>query len=83
MPREGSGRAHNAQDLSSESDHNIIHGVGNEPKNSHVARADKTAELPEHERGAGLTVTNASGGQSRSLVAGDPKSGQGERRSAD
>ncbi|KAI1206095.1 uncharacterized protein F4807DRAFT_245238 [Annulohypoxylon truncatum] len=67
MPREGSGRAHNAQDLSPETDHNIIHGTGNEPKTSHVARADKTAELPEHEHGAGLKETNASGGQSQGL----------------
>ncbi|KAI1440368.1 hypothetical protein F5Y02DRAFT_423080 [Annulohypoxylon stygium] len=73
MPREGSGRAHNAQDLSPETDHNIIHGIGNEPKDLHVARADKTAELPQHEHGAGLRGVDASGGQSQGSQR-DPKS---------
>ncbi|KAK6953803.1 hypothetical protein Daesc_003765 [Daldinia eschscholtzii] len=79
MPRDGSGRAHNAQDLYPETDHNIIHGAGNEP-NEHVARADKTAELPEHEDGAGLKDVSASGGQSQGLTHG-PESGQGGRGS--
>ncbi|KAI1451764.1 hypothetical protein F4805DRAFT_471389 [Annulohypoxylon moriforme] len=76
MPREGSGRAHNAQDLSPENEHNIIHGVGNEPQDSHVARADKTAELPKHEHGAGLEGMNASGGHSQGLTK-EPKSKSG------
>ncbi|KAI0173221.1 hypothetical protein GGR52DRAFT_377473 [Hypoxylon sp. FL1284] len=80
MPRDGSGRAHNAQDLYPETDHNIIHGSGNEPKDTHVARADKTAELPEHEHGAGLPDTPASGGQSQGLAQG-PDRGQGGRSS--
>ncbi|OTB03819.1 hypothetical protein M426DRAFT_321317 [Hypoxylon sp. CI-4A] len=80
MPRDGSGRADNAQDLSPETDHNIIHGAGNERTTSHVARADKTAELPEHEDGAGLKGLNASGGQSQGLAQG-PDRGQGGRGS--
>ncbi|KAI1646637.1 hypothetical protein F4815DRAFT_361598 [Daldinia loculata] len=79
MPRDGSGRAHNAQDLSPETDHNIIHGAGNET-DPHVARADKTAELPEHEHGAGLKGLNASGGSCQGLTHG-PGSGQGGRGS--
>ncbi|KAI6087708.1 hypothetical protein F4821DRAFT_103189 [Hypoxylon rubiginosum] len=75
MPRDGSGRADNAQDLSPETDHDIIHGAGDEP-DSHVSRADKTAELPEHEHGAGLPDANASGGQSQGLAQG-PNRGQG------
>ncbi|KAI2617515.1 hypothetical protein GGS26DRAFT_403979 [Hypomontagnella submonticulosa] len=78
MPRDGSGRAHNAQDLSPETDHNIIHGAGNEPNDSRVARADKTADVPEHEHGAGLKGMNASGGQSQGLASG-PDRGQGGR----
>ncbi|KAI0892094.1 hypothetical protein F4806DRAFT_286846 [Annulohypoxylon nitens] len=75
MPREGSGRAHNAQDLSPETDHNIIHGIGNKPKDSHVARADKTAELPQHEHGAGLRGVDASGSGGQSQCSQrDPKS---------
>lgn len=31
MPRDGSGRADNAQDLSPETDHNIVHGAGKDP----------------------------------------------------
>ncbi|KAI1383732.1 uncharacterized protein F4822DRAFT_417398 [Hypoxylon trugodes] len=80
MPRDGSGRAHNTQDLSSETDHHIIHGAGAEPKDSHVARADKTAELPEHEHGAGIPGLGASGGQSQGLAQG-PDRGQGGRGS--
>ncbi|KAI0829591.1 hypothetical protein F5Y06DRAFT_302050 [Hypoxylon sp. FL0890] len=78
MPRPGTGRAHNAQDLYPETDHDIIHGGGDWPKDPHVARADKTAELPEHEHGAGIPGMNASGGQSQGL-AHAPESGQGGR----
>ncbi|KAI1321498.1 hypothetical protein F5Y16DRAFT_388663 [Xylariaceae sp. FL0255] len=62
MPRDGSGRADNAPEVSPETDHDIIHGVGNEPKDDHVARADKTAPMPEHEDGKALKDLPASGG---------------------
>ncbi|KAI1813608.1 hypothetical protein GGS20DRAFT_552855 [Poronia punctata] len=79
MPRDGSGRAHNAQDTTGETDHHIIHGAGNEPSNDHVARADKTAPLPEHEPGKALKDMPASGGTSQGLSQG-PDVGQGGRR---
>lgn len=44
-----------------------------------VARADKTAPLPEYEKGAGLQGMNASGGQSQGLSSG-PSRGQGGRK---
>ncbi|KAK5656380.1 hypothetical protein OQA88_4761 [Cercophora sp. LCS_1] len=47
----------------SESTSNIIHGAGPE-KSTHVDRADKTAPLPQHEKGAGLQSAPASGGKS-------------------
>ena len=37
----------------------------------HVDRADKTAPLPEGEKGAGLGDANASGGQSQGVKQGD------------
>ncbi|KAI1073692.1 hypothetical protein F5B20DRAFT_497349 [Whalleya microplaca] len=80
MPRDGSGRAHNAQDLSSETDHDIIHGAGKEPKDDHVARAGKTAELPEYKHGKELEGVNDSAGQSQGLAQG-PDRGRGERSS--
>ncbi|RYO94921.1 hypothetical protein DL766_001224 [Monosporascus sp. MC13-8B] len=81
MPRDGSGRAHNAQDLGHETDHNIVHGAtGNVPQDSHVARANKTAPMPEPEHGAGIQGMNASGGQSQGLAQG-PDAGQGGRGS--
>ncbi|KAI0380012.1 hypothetical protein F5Y04DRAFT_282140 [Hypomontagnella monticulosa] len=81
MPRDGSGRAHNAQDSSPEANHNIIHGAGNEPNDSRVARADKTADFPEHEHGAGLKGMNASGGQSQGPThgSGSEQGGHGSR----
>ncbi|KAK9776121.1 hypothetical protein AB5N19_12101 [Seiridium cardinale] len=78
MPRDGSGRSHNAYDLSPETDHDIIHGAGNADNDPHVARADKTAEMPKHEPGAGPEGMNASGGQSQGLAQG-PERGQGGR----
>ncbi len=42
----------------------------------HVARADKTAPLPEGEKGFGLPDANASGGQSQGIKKG-PNVGQG------
>ncbi|KAI5917581.1 hypothetical protein F4810DRAFT_37517 [Camillea tinctor] len=81
MPREGSGRADNAQDLSPETHHNIIHGAGGvTPKDSHVDRADKTAPLPEHEHGQALEGLPASAGHSQGLAQG-PERGQGGRGS--
>ena len=44
----------------------------------HVARADKTAPLPEAEKGKGLSDANASGGQSQGIKKG-PDVGQGGR----
>ncbi|KAK0730324.1 hypothetical protein B0H67DRAFT_638837 [Lasiosphaeris hirsuta] len=56
---------------------NIIHGAGTETS-THVARADKTAPMPEHEKGEALEGMNASGGQSQGLAKG-PERGQGGR----
>ncbi|KAK8091040.1 hypothetical protein PG994_000545 [Apiospora phragmitis] len=66
MPRDGSGRAHNAQDLYPETDHHIMHGAGDANVGDHVARAEKTAPMPEHEKGEALEGMNASGGTSTS-----------------
>lgn len=46
-------------------------------QSTRVARADKTAPTPEHEKGAGLEGMNASGGQSQGLSQG-PNRGQGK-----
>ena len=46
-----------------------------------MSRADKTASMPEHEKGAGLEGLNASGGQSQGLKKG-PDVGQGGRGSS-
>ncbi|KAK1837076.1 hypothetical protein QBC39DRAFT_366608 [Podospora conica] len=75
MPRNGDGSGDNAI----ENTNDIIHG-SDPVKNPHVDRADKTAELPQHEKGAGLEGMNASGGQSAGLTHGD-KAGQGGRGS--
>lgn len=62
----------------SEEPKNIIHG--SDPiQDPHVDRADKTAEMPEYEKGAGLEGMNASGGQSQGLAQG-PDRGQGGRK---
>lgn len=72
MPRQGSGHiAHNAV----ENGENLVHGSG-EIKDTKVARADNTAPLPEHEKGAAIEGMNASGGQSQGLSKG-PNVGQG------
>ncbi|KAL0937233.1 basic leucine zipper protein [Colletotrichum truncatum] len=71
MPRDGSGASDNVV----EAGHNIVHGAGEE-KSTHVDRADKTAPLPEKEKGLGLEGMNASGGQSQGLAQG-PNVGQG------
>ncbi|TDZ20037.1 hypothetical protein Cob_v006881 [Colletotrichum orbiculare MAFF 240422] len=73
MPRDGSGRSHNAV----EADHDIVHGAG-EVKDTHVDRADKTAPLPEGEKGNAIPGLNASGGSSQGLAQG-PNVGQGGR----
>ncbi|KAI3319568.1 hypothetical protein HD806DRAFT_539262 [Xylariaceae sp. AK1471] len=76
MPRDGSGRSHNAYDLSPEAFHPIIHGAGDEPQSDHVARADRAAPLPEPEHGMAIPGMPASGGQSQGLSRG-PARGQG------
>ncbi|EGY21229.1 hypothetical protein HYQ45_018178 [Verticillium longisporum] len=76
MPRQGEGHI---ADNAVENGQDIIHGAG-EVKDSHVARADKTAPMPEHEKGAGIQGLNASGGQSQGLAKGD-NVGQGGRSS--
>ncbi|GAB1311562.1 hypothetical protein MFIFM68171_01772 [Madurella fahalii] len=75
MPRQGDGTSDNAVDAG----HNIIHGAGQETT-TRVGRADKTAPMPEYEKGAGLENTNASGGQSQGIASG-PNKGQGGRGS--
>lgn len=83
MPRDGSGRAHNATEESKEFEHNITHGAGTEQvsklfflsgrssksntKNQpdHVARADKTAPMPEPEKGAAMEGVNAAAGSNK------------------
>ncbi|KAK4444702.1 hypothetical protein QBC34DRAFT_334348 [Podospora aff. communis PSN243] len=61
MPRQGDGSSDNAipKDLN-----NIIHGAGEE-KSTHVDRADKTAPMPEREKGAALEGVDASAGDSK------------------
>jgi hypothetical protein len=75
MPRNGDGSSDNGP--FEEASHNIVHGAGavEDPK---VARADKTAPLPEgrHEKGEGIEGINASGGQSQGIKQG-PNVGQG------
>ncbi|KAL2016180.1 hypothetical protein VTK56DRAFT_4098 [Thermocarpiscus australiensis] len=68
MPRQGDGSGDNAVDAG----HNIIHGAGTETT-TRVARADKTAPMPEYEKGAGLESTNASGGVSQTKTQGGRK----------
>ncbi|KAK1721281.1 hypothetical protein CaCOL14_012677 [Colletotrichum acutatum] len=63
MPRDGSG----ASDNKVEESHDVIHGAG-AIKDPHVDRADKTAPLPEPEKGLAIDGLAASGGQS---VKGD------------
>ncbi|KAK4459152.1 hypothetical protein QBC42DRAFT_11807 [Cladorrhinum samala] len=72
MPRNGDGSSDNAI----EAGHNMIKGAG-PAESTRVARADKTAPTPEHEKGAGLEGMNASGGQSQGLSQG-PNRGQGK-----
>ncbi|KAK4119287.1 hypothetical protein N657DRAFT_650405 [Parathielavia appendiculata] len=50
MPRYGDGPS---DDAIPKAAHNIIYGAGPE-QSDHVARADKTAPLSEHEKGLGL-----------------------------
>ncbi|KAK0628241.1 hypothetical protein B0T17DRAFT_614192 [Bombardia bombarda] len=75
MPRNGDGSSDNAIEATK----NIIHGVSDETS-THVSRADKTAPMPEPEKGAGLEGMNASGGQSQGRAKG-PDAGQGGRSS--
>ncbi|KAK0631245.1 hypothetical protein B0T14DRAFT_559065 [Immersiella caudata] len=66
MPRQGDGSSDNAipKDLN-----NIIHGAGEE-KSDHVARADKTAPIPEHEHGKSLQDMSASAGEAKGTTQG-------------
>jgi hypothetical protein len=49
-------------------------------KPDHVARADKTAAMPEQQKGMAIEGLNASGGGSQGIKEG-PKAGQGGRGS--
>ncbi|KAK0639683.1 hypothetical protein B0T16DRAFT_463329 [Cercophora newfieldiana] len=60
MPRQGDGSSDNAMPQG----HDIIHGAGKETS-THVDRADKTAPMPEKEKGAALEGVNASAGESK------------------
>ncbi|KFH42698.1 hypothetical protein ACRE_065370 [Hapsidospora chrysogenum ATCC 11550] len=77
MPRQGDGSSDNGP---IEAGQNVGHGIptGSEKVDDHVARADKTAPLPEAEKGKGLSDANASGGQSQGIKKG-PDVGQGGR----
>ncbi|OAA55714.1 hypothetical protein ISF_07819 [Cordyceps fumosorosea ARSEF 2679] len=78
MPRPGDGSSHNGP--FEEAGHDIVHGAG-QVKKDKVDRADKTAPLPEHEKGAGLDGMNASGGQSQGIKKGDDVGQGGSTRS--
>ncbi|KXH29276.1 hypothetical protein CSIM01_01004 [Colletotrichum simmondsii] len=61
MPRDGSG----ASDNKVEETHDVIHGAGAIKfilQDPHVDRADKTAPLPEPEKGLAIDGLAASGG---------------------
>ncbi|KAL2157027.1 hypothetical protein VTH06DRAFT_8312 [Thermothelomyces fergusii] len=55
MPRPGDSTSHNAV----EAGHDIIHGAARK------SRADKTAPLPEHSKGAGIQDKPAGAGHSQ------------------
>jgi hypothetical protein len=78
MPRNGDGSSDNGP--FEEAGQNVAHGIptGNEDLGDKVARADKTAPLPEPEKGQGLSDAAASGGQSQGIKQG-PDVGQGGR----
>ncbi|KPM45046.1 hypothetical protein AK830_g1437 [Neonectria ditissima] len=77
MPRNGDGSSDNGPIEEAKQD--IIHGAG-EVESDRVARADKTADLPEgkDEQGKAIPGLSASGGQSQTLKKGDDV-GQGGR----
>ncbi|QDS75490.1 hypothetical protein FKW77_004647 [Venturia effusa] len=77
MPRDGSGTADNA---TGPPGHDIIHGTGKEPTTDHVARADKTAPLPEPEKGAAIEGLPASGGGDKYAAQGGDLSKSGVER---
>ncbi|KAK1978076.1 hypothetical protein LZ30DRAFT_784418 [Colletotrichum cereale] len=68
MPRDGSGASDNAV----EAGHNIVHGAG-EIKDPHVDRADKTAPLPEGEKGLAIEGLSGGGGHSQPNAGEGPK----------
>ncbi|KZZ96108.1 hypothetical protein AAL_04404 [Moelleriella libera RCEF 2490] len=75
MPRPGDGSSHNGP--FEKAGHDAA--VGTAPaETDKVARAGKTADVPEglREKGAGLAGVSASGGQSQGLKKGDG-AGQG------
>ncbi|KAJ9145567.1 hypothetical protein NKR19_g6068 [Coniochaeta hoffmannii] len=74
---EESNRPKNEQDKL-ETAQPIVHGsAGDQELPSKVPRADKTAPLPEPEKGAGIEGMNASGGSSQGIKQG-PNVGQGK-----
>ncbi|KAK7426784.1 hypothetical protein QQZ08_006684 [Neonectria magnoliae] len=77
MPRNGDGSSDNGP--FEEAKQEIIHGAG-DAESDRVARADKTADLPEGkgEQGQAIPGTSASGGQSQGIKQGDDV-GQGGR----
>ncbi|KAM4065275.1 hypothetical protein HRG_004398 [Hirsutella rhossiliensis] len=73
MPRSGDGSSHNGP--FDEAGHSVAHGVGDAGTDK-VARADKTAPMPEPEKGLAVEGLGASGGQSQGIKQG-PNAGQG------
>ncbi|KAF4509941.1 hypothetical protein G6O67_001875 [Ophiocordyceps sinensis] len=73
MPRNGDESSHNGP--FDEARQEIAHGVGHADTDK-VARADKTAPVPEPEKGRAVEGLDASGGQSQGIKRG-PHVGQG------
>jgi len=78
MPRNGDGSSDNGP---IDATQNVAHGIpeGSKDIGDKVARADKTAPLPEGEKGQGLSDMPASGGSSQGIKEGD-NVGQGKAR---
>ncbi|KAL8351566.1 hypothetical protein RB601_000463 [Gaeumannomyces tritici] len=71
MPRDGTGKAHNAVD---ENATQIIHG--DDQPGSNIDRSGKAAPPPKPEQGEAIEGMKASGGGSQGLAKG-PSRGQG------
>ncbi|KAJ0308169.1 hypothetical protein Brms1b_009635 [Colletotrichum noveboracense] len=92
MPRDGSGASDNAVEAGHDIVHgagaikvrrtrcssSLTPNTNILPKDPHVDRADKTAPMPEIEKGLAIDGKDASGGQSQGLAKGD-NAGQGGR----